>query len=46
MDKFNELKALVASLEEDAAKFYDKENRYVIFNYAVDDMTLMYVNLK
>jgi hypothetical protein len=27
MDKFNELKALVASLEEDAAKFYDKENK-------------------
>ena len=27
-------------------EFYDKENRYVIFNYAVDDMTLMYVNLK
>lgn len=25
MDKFNELKALVASLEEDATKFYDKD---------------------
>jgi hypothetical protein len=27
MDKFNELKALVASLEEDATKFYEKENK-------------------
>lgn len=27
MEKFNELKALVASLEEDAAKFYEKENK-------------------
>ena len=27
MEKFNELKALVASLEEDATKFYEKENK-------------------
>jgi hypothetical protein len=27
MDKFNELKALVASLEEDATKFYEKDNK-------------------
>jgi hypothetical protein len=27
MDKFNELKALVVSLEEDATKFYEKENK-------------------
>jgi hypothetical protein len=27
MDKFNELKALVASLEEDATKFYEKQNK-------------------
>ena len=25
MEKFNELKALVASLEEDATKFYEKD---------------------
>lgn len=27
MDKFNELKTLVASLEEDATKFYEKDNK-------------------
>jgi hypothetical protein len=27
MEKFNELKALVSSLEEDATKFYEKENK-------------------
>jgi hypothetical protein len=27
MEKFNELKALVASLEEDATKFYEKDNK-------------------
>lgn len=27
MEKFNELKALVASLEEDATKFYTKDNK-------------------
>ena len=27
MEKFNELKALVASLEEDATKFFDKGNK-------------------
>ena len=27
MEKFNELKALVASLEEDATKLYEKENK-------------------
>ena len=27
MEKFNELKALVASLEDDATKFYEKENK-------------------
>ena len=27
MDKFNQLKALVAGLEEDATKFYDKNNK-------------------
>lgn len=27
MEKFEELKALVASIEEDAAKFYEKGNK-------------------
>ena len=27
MEKFNELKALVASLEEDATKFFEKGNK-------------------
>ena len=27
MDKFNQLKTLVAGLEEDATKFYDKNNK-------------------
>ena len=27
MDKFNEIKALVASLEEDVEKFYEKGNK-------------------
>jgi hypothetical protein len=27
MDKFNELKTLVVSLEEDATKFYEKDNK-------------------
>lgn len=27
MDKFNELKKIVADLEEDAIKFYDKSNK-------------------
>lgn len=27
MEKFNDLKALVASLEEDATKFFEKENK-------------------
>lgn len=27
MDKFNELKELIASLEEDASKFYEKNNK-------------------
>jgi hypothetical protein len=27
MEKFNELKALIASLEDDATKFYEKENK-------------------
>jgi len=27
MDKFNQLKDLVAGLEEDATKFYDKNNK-------------------
>ena len=27
MENFNELKALIASLEEDAVKFYDKGNK-------------------
>lgn len=27
MDKFNQLKNLVAGLEEDATKFYDKNNK-------------------
>lgn len=27
MEKFNELKALVASMEEDVTKFYDKGNK-------------------
>lgn len=27
MDKINELKALIAGLEEDAIKFYEKENK-------------------
>ena len=27
MEKFNELKTLVANLEEDATKFYEKDNK-------------------
>lgn len=27
MEKFNELKMLVANLEEDATKFYEKDNK-------------------
>ena len=27
MDNFNELKTLITSLEEDAIKFYEKENK-------------------
>lgn len=27
MDKFNELKAIVAGLEEEATKFYEKNNK-------------------
>jgi hypothetical protein len=27
MDKFNELKEIVAGLEEDASKFYEKNNK-------------------
>lgn len=27
MEKFNELKTLVATLEEDATKFYEKQNK-------------------
>jgi hypothetical protein len=27
MEKFNELKALVAGLEDDAAKFFEKDNK-------------------
>ena len=27
MEKFNELKALVAGLEDDATKFFEKENK-------------------
>ena len=27
MENFNELKTLIASLEEDATKFYEKENK-------------------
>ena len=27
MEKFNELKALVAGLEEDATKFFEKDNK-------------------
>jgi hypothetical protein len=27
MEKFNNLKTLIASLEEDATKFYEKENK-------------------
>jgi hypothetical protein len=27
MDKFNELKTLIANLEEEATKFYDKQNK-------------------
>jgi hypothetical protein len=27
MEKFNEMKELVASLEEDAAKFFNKDNK-------------------
>lgn len=27
MEKFNDLKTLIASLEEDATKFYEKENK-------------------
>lgn len=27
MDKFNELKEIIAGLEEDATKFYDKNNK-------------------
>jgi hypothetical protein len=27
MEKFNELKALIASIEDDAVKFYEKENK-------------------
>lgn len=27
MEKFNELKTLIASLEEDASKFYEKNNK-------------------
>lgn len=27
MENFNELKALIASMEEDVTKFYDKDNK-------------------
>ena len=27
MEKFNELKTMIASLEEDATKFYEKQNK-------------------
>lgn len=27
MEKFNELKTLIASMEEDAAKFFNKDNK-------------------
>jgi hypothetical protein len=27
MEKFNELKTLIANLEEDATKFYEKDNK-------------------
>jgi len=26
-------------------EYFNRDNKYIIFNYAVDDMTLMYVNL-